>query len=208
MTIKPFAISTILHFSLVAMAVVSVGCVRVHDCRPGTLLITLNLNGAENADELHLVFTVDQNPPQSHNVLRTRGSNLETIELTFPSGYSPGQHVSIEVDALLMRQVVAKVGRGLALNATCTTLLLSLDPVDMAVGQVDMATGQRPSDMPTPRRPPVPVAISAAGGVVRGSTGRTLSVSVGMPVAGTSVSSTSSTAHSVEFGLLHGTESK
>jgi hypothetical protein len=152
------------------------GCIRVHDCRPGTLRITLNLGGAANADGLLFLVAIGQNAPKTQTIVRTGHANIETVDITFPGGYSAGQIVTIEIDALVIGSVVAKVGRTLALNETCTAVSLSPQSVETEQSPPDMATTKSPQ-LPPDMTPPSDLAtvyvaspsalwISSGGGTV------------------------------------------
>jgi hypothetical protein len=154
--------------------------------------------------------------------------SIETIEFTFPAGYAANRLVTIEIEALVKGQVVAKVGRTLPLEVTCTALSLSLESVAMAMSGPDMTLSGPDMALSGPDMTPsgpdmalsgpdmalsgpatwssVPVTISAGAGVglSRGSVAGQMSFSVGLPVAGVA----SGGGHSIELGLLHNSESK
>ncbi len=106
----------------------TMSCTSVRDCKSGTLLIHVTLDGGSaQADQLAVTVSIDGapyvNPPQPH----TPGASSGALEVDFPSGYPHGSQAVVEVVALLGS---AELGRqstsSIALAAGCTATSLAI----------------------------------------------------------------------------------
>ena len=112
-------------------------CTNVRECKSGTLLIHVTLDGdSAQADQLAVTVNIDGtpyvNPAQPH----TPGASRGDLEVDFPSGYPHGSQAVVEVVALLGN---AELGRQstlsipLAAGCTSTSLAVSSTSGDLAL---------------------------------------------------------------------------
>jgi alpha-tubulin suppressor-like RCC1 family protein len=109
--------------ALLAAVLACAGC-RSVPCRDGTVLLTLQLNGAAaSASQLSLELSVDGQGMAAQTLPGGSG----TIEIDFPSGYHAGSTLTVHVTALdaTMRQVGAAT-TSLQLVRSCETLSLPI----------------------------------------------------------------------------------
>jgi hypothetical protein len=115
----------------VAVAVAVAGC-GVHRCKPGTLLVSVELVGAAaSADALLVDVKSGDDSPARTRLAHRPGAADGTIEIEFPGGYPVGQPVTVSVTALQSGATVAQAMSVALLGAGCDTTSISVGDVDV-----------------------------------------------------------------------------
>jgi hypothetical protein len=146
---QPLALFALLTLATVAAA----GCEVLHDCKPNTLLLSLSLYGAPDAERLRVTLTLAGDAPRQHELARSASGGVEAVEITFPSGYVAGRGATVLVEALAGGAVVARVESEFVLVNGCSRLGLALGPAagDDAAAPPDQLAA---TDLTPPPPPP------------------------------------------------------
>ncbi|HEY2743376.1 MAG TPA: hypothetical protein VGL86_02080, partial [Polyangia bacterium] len=116
-----------LRWLALAGLVASLPACRVKDCRDGTLLVALTLEGAAaSADSLEVSVTIGDGTPITHTV-STAGHDGGNLEIEFPSGYPSGQSVVVSIAALSGGTVVGSdTAPAVSLGGKCQRVDLTI----------------------------------------------------------------------------------
>lgn len=116
------------------------GCGKTRECKPGTIFVTVKLQGAATAaTTIDVTVTVDDGGlPQTATLARQPGDDTESIEVTFPSGYPRDHEVTVDL--------VARAGSELARQSGTVTLAKSCGTLTIELGvAADLASGDGPT---------------------------------------------------------------
>ena len=140
------------------MAIVATlgGCGGTNDCKPGTLFVSLQLNGASaTADQLDIAVQAG-GTTRNASVTRTGGGSSGTVEVDFANGYPAGMAVVVSVNARRGGLAVGVGSSSATLSAGCAKLSIVVNDVggegfDLAAsGDLSNAVGGDLSVTPAP----------------------------------------------------------
>jgi hypothetical protein len=113
------------RLAAVLLLLATLGCDDVQPCRDNTLLVTITLDDATlAADGFDVVIDAGGRITPAQAITHTRGEASGNLEVGFPSGYVPGELVTITVTARANGQPIESVTATTTLAPTCTTLML------------------------------------------------------------------------------------
>jgi hypothetical protein len=119
---------------IACIGVLAGGCTKTLTCKPGTLLLTLHLDGdVAQADQLSISVSIDGGAPSVQMIPHHTGEHDGAVEIDFAS-YPQGSSLTVIVTALANGQPVGATSGAVTLTGGCVSWALTV-----GVGGIDLS---------------------------------------------------------------------